>query len=291
MRQNIALFLCLALTVTGLLPTAALAEQSRAMPVSTAPTPHSYPVFDNSIQLLENQGKLVAVQRLSGKEAYDHLQQVRDVKGEAFGHSVALMASQGYRPTKVAVVVRTVRVDKLISEGVIPSSAVPVGTEISNQEGEVIFWSWDDGNDGTWEGVTYVAKYSTGQWATYNSQVNIQVPQYSTVWAQMTGGSIQEENQDVLDRGPQRMNGFLQAISRGGGVPATPLAVASSPRAPGVGLAAINANQEFEDFVICSVGFCYICAEGCIFAGPFWPECFGLCCFLSILFCAWYHFF
>jgi hypothetical protein len=200
------------------------------------------------------------------------------------------MASRGYQPTKVAVVMRTVRVDRLISQGLLPATAVPAGTEISNEEGEIVFWSWNDGDDSTWEGITYVAKYTTGQWATYDSQISIPVPQYTTVWSQQTGGSIQEEHQDVTDRSRRKMDGFLQAIARPGdyGAIATPAAMSS--QLPGTRLASPS-KQDYQDFLVCSVGFCFICAEGCVFAGPFWPECFGLCCFLSVLFCGWYHLF
>ena len=81
------------------------------------------------------------------------------------------LAARGYRPTDILVVQRKLGPAESVLPGVNgPMSIVPqpASTTYSNSAGEQIFWSWDDGDDSTWEGSQYVERYSDGAWASYD---------------------------------------------------------------------------------------------------------------------------
>lgn len=89
------------------------------------------------------------VQVLRGVEALAHLQNLQSKRPEVFQKANARARMRGWRPTNTVLVMRTMR-DSVASDEI-----RSVRQDIYTSEGEVTFWSWDDGDDSTWEGQMF----------------------------------------------------------------------------------------------------------------------------------------
>lgn len=278
MRRVFVVVLSVLLLSWGPVPVSALAGvQSVANEHCSSAAGHAH--GSSSLQLVENQGRILALQKVTGVEAMRHLEAVRSQHPQAFLRSSENLRGRGFKPTQEVVVLKTVRVDDVITGS---GAMAPASTSQGNSEGEVVFWSWDDGDDGTWEGTTYVTKYATGEWATHDSQLNIETTNYWTVWSVKTGGSGPSEEYQVSHPGDQGGGSIMFAVS------GQRLSSMQGAPAPGQG-PQLAGWQEFQDFIWCSGALCGVCFGTCLASGPLFPGCFTICCGLSVLFCAFNH--
>jgi hypothetical protein len=251
-----------------------------ADPTHDRPTVHCRaPVAESAVRRFDTgDGSYVVVQSgqayevLKGTRAFRHLSDKRLAHPERFLGMGSALASRGYRPTDTIFVERSLTpkeaLDALGKEGEGLIRPLLSSTTYSNSQGEQIFWSWDDGNDGTWEGSQYVERYSDHAWVTYDGQLDISNTNGDAIWSQKTGGSsgITPENQvsfpGAAGHSDVRLAGFFG-----------------------------NLDEEFKDWAVCITGGCLACAGGCLFTGPAYPVCYGSCCFGVSIACAFDYYF
>ena len=126
----------------------------------------------------------VVVERLTGEEArryWDVRVAKNPVLQAAYHRSRAQMERRGFHATW------TVHVERRFVKSPVGRAADSVLTQVanllvaqlsaaqhseSNQSGEFIASSWDDGDDDTWGGSIYVERYSDGAWRLFDAQLD-----------------------------------------------------------------------------------------------------------------------
>lgn len=229
-----------------------------------------------------------AVEVLHGKRAVDYLEVVEKEKPERFKKAELRLKELGYKPTTDVVVFRTVNIAKSGSKG--PQNGnkhlvLPAQDTYSDSEGEVIFWSWDDGDDGTWEGITSAERYSDGAYATYESQVLIVTENYETVWEEQTsyyrGGS--DGGGGGGDEGPGIIRSALPGLSK--------TSLQRAVLKPGnevqgnLRIMPAQSRGNFSRYLLCVAAGCISCTQQCRYTGPLWSKCMGLCCGIWVVRC------
>lgn len=207
-----------------------------------------------------------AYEVLEGSRAFQYLSDKRLRHPQRFFGMGSALSARGYRPTDTIFVERSLKPEEardiLGDAGPRLISPRRASTTYSNWQGEQIFWSWDDGNDGTWEGSQYVERYSDGAWVTFDGQLDISNTNGDAIWGVRTGGGggLNERNQvshpGVYGPGSVRLAGWNEL------------------------------NKDFRDWAVCITGGCLGCAGGCLFTGPAYPVCYGSCCFGVSIACA-----
>ena len=271
-----------------------------ALPLSAAPAPNgaigcapdaaltdtaTYASQDGERHIAMVNSK-IAVETLTGHRAVEYFKKLRAEKPARFKDAGKFLAQEGYKPTNIVTVFRTLRITEAqLRQGIVPP-AVPqkASTTVTSSEGEVVFWSWDDGDDGTWEGSTYVERYSDGAYTNSDSQSDIQTSDYYEIWSEVTssggGGDGPGDEPIAVSFEPKQETGQVR------------LAVAGGPNAMLMQQGALNPRLVQDDgfdwqaFLACSVGGCSACAVTCTFTGPAWAGCFGPCCGGIVVGCA-----
>lgn len=111
-------------------------------------------------------------QVLSAARAQSRLMELESThKKFGFRRAVRNLQKRGIVPTVDVTVVR-----KLPTGEVRSGEAMTASQSVSTGAGEVLFWTWDDGDDNTWEGVVYVERYSDGMYVTWDMQLDISSP-------------------------------------------------------------------------------------------------------------------
>lgn len=148
-----------------------------------------------------------------------------------------------------------------------------------NRDGEIVFWSWSDGNNATWEGEIYVEVYSTGWAATYEGQIDASTSQHPWIWYENTWerprGPIQTEYGT-----PPPASGFAVLAVAPSWLPRDP---ASRPSGYALALRGMAWAKCWRG---CVVGACSAIAGACLFSNGLWPKCFGGGCVFAELGCA-----
>ena len=226
---------------------------------STATQPQMYSI-----------GNGKSVQVLTGVEALNHLKNLQARRPQVFAKSSERLRARGWKPTENVVVVRTVR-DSLARRGG-SNGIVPAQTAYTD-EGEVVFWSWDDGDDGTWEGEMWAQRYSDAAEALSDAQADVRTEDQYVIWEDLVywdSPTIRQEYQQVREN-------FRKA---------SPFLLASLRPANGIQLARVDARQFVRDWMACTVVGCGGAAAGCVFSGPLYIECVFLGCHAAVSFCA-----
>lgn len=213
----------------------------------------------------------LAVEQLVGSAALAHLQNMKSRQPQAFAAATKALRARGFEPTEIVFVQRTLR---LASTGNRPglNDGAPIFAEYteSNSEGEITLWSWDDGNNDTWEGTIYVEKYG-GESAMAEGQLDIATENYwwyytNVVWESGSGPFNKDVRYPFDPRGSQ---------------PNPPYLVASVPFLPqpfSPYMLARDWIRFFKDYRACVVGWCTGAAVACAGMGPGWPACWGFAC-------------
>ncbi|HEX2163829.1 MAG TPA: hypothetical protein VHM02_07760 [Thermoanaerobaculia bacterium] len=237
-----------------------------------------------------------AYEVLQDSAAFAHLADKRLRHPERFVGMGHALTARGHRPTDRIVVVRSIGTARALA-GRPRSPQAPKlllqaqTTTDQNGQGEQIFWSWDDGDDSTWEGSQYVERYSDGAWITVDGQLDISQVGGDAIWATKTGGGlgIDPDHRDTSWFGPADARGGIVEALRSSQSP-TLLRFAQQEQDP-----ERPRNQEWEDqmdgWAKCVGATCAGCALGCMFTGPGYPGCYGACCIGGMVACALEHFF
>jgi len=248
------------------------AEQAREQARTAPPEP---PFFRTSATLVDwdpdpdvqlvRSGPETLVQRLEGVAALEHLQNVRSRNPSAFSKASASLRERGFKATNRIYVERTLRV---------ASNARPMNADgmrlaqdysESNSEGEILFWSWNDGDDNTWEGEIYVEIYSNNDASTWEGQIDSSNEDHEWIYYQETWQKPREEFQSF--------KGFLSPRRR-----VLP-AVISPDTAPYLSRLQTAGWLQWADCWRQEViAGCTGAAIGCIATDGGWPACWGATC-------------
>jgi hypothetical protein len=115
------------------------------------------------------------VLELHGEAARVRLRELMSRRPEAFAN--LQLPKQGYRPTDI---VHVERIASFRSAGFLSTQTQQELTS----EGEILFWSWDDGDDSTWEGVIYFEHYASGLAGTNEAQIDCSNEEQPLLWSQ-----------------------------------------------------------------------------------------------------------
>jgi hypothetical protein len=208
------------------------------------------------------------IQEMTGQAALDHLYNVLSRKPKAFSTARKSLASRGFLPTEKVYVERTVR---LVS---------PASLSDTSPDGEIVFWSWDDGDDGTWEGAIYVEVYSSGAASTWEGQLDVSTQDYPWIevhktWEGGAGGG----------GGPLPVS-FNGPPLPGSLVHVTPAVQSTGALAGSTSYMPASFYQWARCWRGCVVTGCTAAAIGCLATGPAWPGCFGFWCVGTEVGCA-----
>jgi hypothetical protein len=120
-----------------------------------------------------------AVEVLEGEAALAHIRNLKAKRPKAWARAEQLLIERGYKPTGEAVVLRST---SLVRDREKPRKPFGFIQEtIQDSSGEVTFWSWDDGQDGTWEGTIYMADYD-GFESLADAQIYFDTPDFAPTW-------------------------------------------------------------------------------------------------------------
>lgn len=168
MRQFLSFVLAVA---TALSP--AFASSNSANHHQT-PTPAPSAPAASPERSFEQTGPATGFETLRGEAAMNHIANWKAKRPGEFRRATEQMIARGYRPTQIAVVVRSLH---LTSDGWVPAKNLGpyrrAQTTVQAAEGEVIFWSWDDGDPTTWEGTIHCENYTSGVTVDLDDQADI----------------------------------------------------------------------------------------------------------------------
>lgn len=208
----------------------------------------------------------VTEQVLTGERARDHLRNLMARHPKVFAEARRQMLANGYSPTTVVTVRRTVRSDLIHDQSPHRPVDPRLAQSYSSSEGEITFWSWDDGDDSTWEGTVHVSRYSDGVWRTINGQSYIGNENYSGIWSQLVGEWSPPEEEFQSEWNSASPDGTVRFADWDGS------------HEPEYRLAFLE-EFDWDGYWICVTARCgAACPTLCAFAGPFWGYCYGGCC-------------
>jgi hypothetical protein len=225
------------------------------------------------IRMIANNGS-VAVEELRGAAALAHMQNLRSRRPAAFAKVAMSLRARGFVPTDIVYVQRTVRLASGGSGGSIAPQFASYSE--SNSEGEITLWSWDDGDDRTWEGSIYVEKYG-GESAMAEGQLDVSTESWSWYYTDVVweSGPISPEYQDVRRQLSPRAEALQQPAAAAVTTPFNPPLTVYMFAQEGGGRDWI---QFFKDYRACVVGWCTGATVACLVSGPKWPLCWGGAC-------------
>lgn len=216
------------------------------------------------------------LEELSGESARRHLEQLMSRRPNAFAN--ISLAAKGYIPTEHVVVQRISRIPTQLGASQWNSFFTQTYEEY-DAEGEIMFWSWDNGDDNTWEGVIWFEHYASGLAGTNEAQFDVSNEEHPMMWLDNTwessgGGGDGDGDHELVEMvrwsGPRC----------GTGVPG--VRFASLGTGSVTGTYALAAGFDWGSWGRCTgawtVAGCSGAAVACIAAGPKWAPCFGFGC-------------
>lgn len=142
----------------------------------------------------------VAVEQLTGKAAYAHLQNLLSRRPHALARSRARLVERGFKPTDAVFVERTLRRVSHKRQSQNPDYSLVQTSGEYSQEGEILFWSYD-GPGYTWQGTIYLNVYGQGE-ATWDGQLDTDSYDYPwnwvyNTWSECPEGECGESDEDA----------------------------------------------------------------------------------------------
>lgn len=95
------------------------------------------------------------------------------------------MADRGATPTEEVLVLRSLALASIVSESSMSPGSLLQSVAIGDASGEMVFWSWDDGDPNTWEGQVYVAHYAEEYEGIFDVQFHVASVPFSLSWADL----------------------------------------------------------------------------------------------------------
>lgn len=267
-NKFMAVILVFAITLTPTFAAPSI-ETSPARARASVPT-----VYNDHVRVVSKDGR-TAVDTLVGKAALARLAELRARKPATFAKADALMEAKGYKRTETVVVRQSGNLRKESASGVQPAQ------ELYSSNSETVFYSWDDGNNGTWEGMMYVADYSTGEEILVSGQCDITRPsiEIPVLWEQTVsysgGTTIAPEARNERSRPAVQ----VATMDSDGVEHARSVAGAND-------IQRVQFRAYLKRFLLCSVGGCIGVAAYCAAAGPGFWHCMALGCGAVVVGCS-----
>lgn len=167
---------CLAILVT----TPLFADAGNQSVPRETPFVDPSPFLPNTdVQRYESPDGRRAMEVITGSTALSVLQNLKARHRAHIEKAAARLREKGYTMTSEVVVVRQIDLQARKHR----SGAIqPASDSYSTSDGEIIFWSWDDGDDSTWEGTVYVANYGNGGYTYIDGQIDTLHDELAPVW-------------------------------------------------------------------------------------------------------------
>jgi hypothetical protein len=128
------------------------------------------------------------LEHLTGHAARQRFEQLRASHRGVFEKAAAMLLRHGFVDTGVVEIIRTPRAVRN-SRGDSPRPYSLVDS-VADTEGEIVYWSWDDGDQTTWEGNIYLHEYSTVNWISFNGQFSVETANaWAMYWDDPVGAS------------------------------------------------------------------------------------------------------
>jgi hypothetical protein len=226
-----------------------------------------------------SQGDAV-IETLTGSAALAHLRNLQRKRSKAFEKAAQVMRARGFEPTDIVFVQR--RIPRSVARGS-ASSVMPASeSSISSSEGELVLWSWDDGNPSTWEGTIFTAAYGD-RYAEYLSDAQLDISSasvFDTEWEELIEWYARERTpryqQTERSNGSERGGVMRASLSESRGRRPYQL-LQSAPKQP------VNPVKTWAK---CSLVGCAGAAGACWISGPGFGHCFTAWCTGAALGCA-----
>lgn len=218
----------------------------------------------------------VVVETAAPQAARARLEQLKVQNPDAFSRAGIALAQHGCKATETIVVRHVSRR---------PAKKVQPTESYTDGDTEIVFWSWDDGDNATWEGEIYVINHSSGAEMLLDGQFDTTTQSLPVSW-----------ESTVYRRGP------MTAPAEGS--PTTSLPREDSVQVAGLGnqgiLAAVHAmrsnsielvqtgpRRRLQHWAECAGGGCWSGLLACRFTGPAWVDCAAGTCMAVMVACAW----
>lgn len=235
-----------------------MALVAAASSYAATPSTRQFPL--NDVPTITMDGE----EHLSGVDAVAHLQELQKTHKQ-LDKAAARLREMGYTPTENVSVIRSDNaVRSRSSRG---TGFTHVQQRFSDADGELVFWEWDDGSDGTWGGVIYAENYSNGATVTWNSQMDVSTENFSVIWEDFVGGTPPS-------------GGHLQTCAPDAGTPAgrshqsAPQIASTSPAAAFTAMQAtadvmlVQSGRSVGAYLSCVAHACMTYSRFCPFLGP-----------------------
>ena len=199
--------------------------------------------------------------------ALAHLYNLRARRPDALTAAASKLAARGFSPTATVYVERLIGLARSPGEG--PESSLRPAQNYSEQSssGEIVFWSWDDGQPNTWEGSIYMEIYSNGAASTWEGQIYSGTSDHPWVYYYKTWEQPPRPPLPTLWDAPPLPGAVLSAAMKG-----------PFQGPPGEIMLAGTFAGWARCWRKCVVAWCAGAAVACIGSTVGWPLCWGGAC-------------
>jgi len=228
----------------------------------------SIPVAGFAVERVTTPSGTFDVEKLASATAHARLDAIKAQLPDAFQRAQSALEARGYKPTETIVIRRIQRLDK-----VRPAQTYTDG------DTEIVFWSWDDGDDSTWEGEIYMENHTSGVSLLLDGQIAIGNPALPVTWETQIyrHGPLTSPADPGSEVSMPRRGTAVQIASLSGGLAGTDA---------GIQLVQFGPRHRLQHWAECSATGCWSALVACRFTGPAWPECAAGACLGVMLGCA-----
>lgn len=257
--------------VSALVGAVAAEAEAFRPPTPPAPGPAAYVVpaagsTSGDVQRVKI-GDDLWVEKLHGEAALAHLYNLLGRRPDALAAARRNLTVQGFSPTETVYVERVIG----LAHGSAQESGSSVGLAQTYSEqdgrGEIVFWSWDDGQPNTWEGTIYIEIYSNGAASTWEGQINSGTTDHPWVYYRKTWEQQPRPPQQTLWDAPPLPGTVVPATMK------TPF-----NGSPDEIMLAGTFYGWAKCWRQCVVGWCAGAAVACLGTTVNWPICWGAAC-------------
>ncbi|HYH05529.1 MAG TPA: hypothetical protein VEK11_00580 [Thermoanaerobaculia bacterium] len=236
-----------------------------SVPAGTHPHPHE----QSAVEYVSTAKGSFAVSPLDAKAAQARLQELKAQRPEAFRKAASVLQSRGWTPTDIVVARRIAA----RAEG-----PVQPAQTFSDGDTEIIFWSWDDGDNATWEGQIYIHNYANGGELLLDGQFQTDSSTLAVNW-----------ESEIYYKGPRTSPGASDpyVMLQRDGVRVASLGGIDVAAATNADILLVQSlRRRLQSWAECTATGCWSGALACRFTGPAWPECAAGACLAVMVGCA-----
>lgn len=211
------------------------------------------------------------VDKLTSDTAHARLDAIKAQLPAEFRRAQAALEARGYKPTETVVVRRIQPLDK-----------VRPAQTYSDGDTEIVFWSWDDGDDSTWEGEIYMENHTAGISLLLDGQIAVGNSAPTVTWETQIyrhGPLTSPAEPDPQVAMPRRRAMQLASLT-------ADWDGAAAGDESGIKLVQFGPRHRLQHWAECAATGCWSAMVACRFTGPGWPECAAGACLGVMLGCA-----